>query len=55
MLDWPTTLAEFHQSLGRSNRVDHEGPIYAAFPYEGSIQAVKGIYQTLQTSYRLGK
>ena len=44
MLEWPNNLAEFHQNLGRSNRVDHAGPIYAAFPEEGSIESVKGIY-----------
>ena len=52
MLNWPTTLGEYHQNVGRSNRVDQDGPIYAAFPSEGIISDMNGIYEQLKLWHR---
>ena len=54
-LEWPETLASFHQCAGRSNRVNHGGFMYIAFPSDGTPADVKRRYLHLEASFRLGR
>ena len=56
MLDWPQTLAAFHQAVGRSNRVDPLGKLYVSFPEENDGDFnLEYQYQMLENNHTLGK
>lgn len=56
MLRQPETLAEFHQVVGRSNRIDPSGPVHVAFPVaQGESIDPKQMHDFLKRKFLRGK